>query len=97
MTKNINEPLFRRGKRFGCSCPSDEELSLFVERRLPDSSAESVAMHIANCPGCSANVRDVAEWLAVGQDLDMNATTSVEKNIVSKVLDEVIGREQPSP
>ena len=81
-----NESSFRREKRFGCSCPSDEELSLFVERRLPDSSAGFVAMHIATCPGCSANVRDVAEWLAAEQDFDMNAVTLEERNIVSNAL-----------
>lgn len=84
--KRITELSFRGEKRLDCSCPSDEELSLFVERRLPDSSAEFVAMHIATCPRCCANVRDVAEWLAAGQNLDMNAATSGERNIVRKAL-----------
>lgn len=84
--KRITDSSFSGGKQLNCSCLSDEELSLFVERRLPDSSAEPLAMHIAVCPVCSANVRDVAEWLAVGKNLDMNAATSVERNIVSKAL-----------
>ena len=84
--KRITESSFRSEEPFDCLCPSDEELSLFVERRLPDSSAALVAMHIVTCPECCANVRDVAEWLAAGQNLDVNAATPSERNIVNKAL-----------
>ena len=69
------------------TCPSGDMLTLFVERRLSDSQMAVVAEHIATCPVCKSGVMDLAEWLASGKNLDMNAATAEERCAVAKALD----------
>ena len=73
-------------------CPSDDTLTLFVERQLPDSQMAVVAEHIATCPVCKSEVMDLAEWLASGKNLDVNAATSDERCAVDKALEPVRAR-----
>ena len=57
-------------------CPSDEELCRFVERRLSDEQMVTVAEHIASCANCRDVVKDIAEWVAAGMELESNTATS---------------------
>ena len=75
-----------RGGRVFASCPSDEDLGLFAERRLPDPQMAAVAEHLAECPACRETVRDVADWLASGQRLDVEAATPEERDAVRGAL-----------
>lgn len=69
------------------TCPSGDMLTRFVERRLSDSQMAVVAEHITTCPVCKSEVVDLAEWLASGKNLDMNAATAEERCAVDKALD----------
>ena len=76
------------GANASATCPSDAELGLFVERRLPDPQMAAVAEHLAECPACRESVRAVADWLASGQRLDVEAATPEERDIVGRALAE---------
>lgn len=71
------------------ACPPGDMLSLFVERRLSDSQMAVVAEHIATCPTCKVEVGDIAEWLSLGKDINVDAATHEERCVVSKALDAV--------
>ena len=77
-----------QGGRVLASCPSDEDLGLFVEKRLPDQQMAAVAEHLAGCPACRETVRDVADWLSSGQRLDAGAATLEERDVVRRALAE---------
>ncbi len=75
-----------QGERAPVACPSDEDLGLFVERRLPDPQMAAVAEHLAECPACRETVRDAADWLASGQRLDVESATAEERDAVRRAL-----------
>ena len=76
------------GANASATCPSDGELGLFVERRLPDLQMAAVAEHLAECPACMETVRDVADWLSSGQRLDVGSATPEEGDVVRRALAE---------
>jgi hypothetical protein len=76
------------GANASATCPSDGELGLFVERRLSDPQMAAVAEHLAECPACRESVRDVADWLASGQRLDVEAATLEDRDVVRRALAE---------
>lgn len=67
---NSNEA--RRDEDFvSAQCPSNEDVSAFVERRLPAPRMAAVAEHAAACPECGERIASLAEWLADGLDGDV--------------------------
>ena len=71
------------------SCPEESTIGRFFEKSLEPAQMEAVALHIIECPRCRDAAADMAEWIAVGREIDVRTATSEERRVVCETYDSV--------
>src|SRR6266571_3474647 len=85
--KQVNKALLVHAYRR--LCPSGTQLSMYCEELLPPDERTVIAMHVRDCPLCTAEVADTRRFIAVAS-LDNIVVPFSPREAVRRVLGQLV-------